>query len=308
MGLVGPMKFFSYLGVEEIYLLVAPAIFWCLDPVFGLKLGIGLMVSGASNGILKLLIHSPRPYWYDRRVLGLSSETSFGAPSGHSQNAVVVWGLIANRLKRGWAWSIAIFLILMIGISRIHLGVHFPTDVFLGWLFGGLILWLFIRFDRPVTDWILKKKPTDQILVALVSSLVLILIGALARLALGAFEIPTSWIELAGQIPNAKAINPLSLSGVVSTSATLFGMGLGAVLLSKSGWMDVSGPIWQRLLRYLVGLAGVIALWYGLDQIFPEGDALVPYVFRYIRYGSIGVWITYLAPLVFFKLKLAKKG
>jgi len=308
VGFVGPMKFFSFLGVEEFYLLVAPAIFWCFDPAFGLKLGIGLMVSGATNGIFKLLFHGPRPYWYDERVLGWSSETSFGVPSGHSQNAVVVWGLIADRLKRGWAWAIAIFLILMIGISRMYLGVHFPTDVLAGWFFGAVILWLFIRFDRPVTSWILRQKPTDQILVALVSSLVLILIAALAQLALGAFEIPASWIELAGQILDAEAINPLSLSGVVSTSATLFGMGLGAVLLSKAGWMDVSGPAWQRLLRYLLGLVGVLVLWSGLDQIFPEGDTLIPYIFRYIRYASIGVWIMYLAPLVFFRLKLAKKG
>jgi hypothetical protein len=52
--LIGPMKFFSFLGNEEFFLLVAPALFWCIDASLGLRIGLALMVSNGVNTSLKL--------------------------------------------------------------------------------------------------------------------------------------------------------------------------------------------------------------------------------------------------------------
>jgi len=92
-----PMQFFTFMGYQEFYLLFIPIIYWCLEPKMGIRLGVGLMCSAALNGILKLTFHSPRPYWVDQRVRALSTESSFGMPSGHAQNSVVFWGLLAKR-------------------------------------------------------------------------------------------------------------------------------------------------------------------------------------------------------------------
>lgn len=91
----------------------------------------------------------------------------------------------------------------------------------------------------------------------------------------------------------------------MTAAAVLFGMACGAILLERAGWLDGRGSAWQRLARYLLGLVGVVILWTGLDLIFPSSETLIALVFRFIRYGSIGLWISYLAPLLFFRLKLA---
>lgn len=304
--LIGPMNFFSLFGNELFFLLIAPALFWCVDAALGMRAGVGLLASLSTNMILKLAFHAPRPYWVDVRVQPFSSETSFGIPSGHAQNSIVLWSLLANWVKRPLAWVVAIAMILLVSLSRMVLGMHFPSDILAGWLFGGLLVWLILHFEKPVLVWLKRHQLTDQVLIVFAASLALILMGALARLALGAWTVPANWVELAARAPGGAPINPLALSILVSPSASIFGLALGGILLSQRGWFDASGPLWQRLARFLVGCVGVFIIWYGLDTIFPDGETLVPLCLRYLRYASVGLWMSYLAPIIFFRLKLAR--
>lgn len=55
----------------------------------------------------------------------------------------MIWGFLASQqrsLAKGWAWLIAAVLALIVGFSRIYLGVHFPWDVAAGWALGALAL------------------------------------------------------------------------------------------------------------------------------------------------------------------------
>jgi membrane-associated phospholipid phosphatase len=304
--LLNPMKLFSALGNEQFYLFIAPAILWCFDAGLGMRMGLGLTLSSATNSILKLAFHMPRPFWYDARVQPLSTEASFGAPSGHSQNAVVVWGILANWINRPWAWAVAITLMFFIGLSRMYLGVHFPVDVLSGWLFGALLLWAILRFEAPVIRWLSRYSTGGQVLIIFLFSLALIGAGALVHLSLESWAAPAGWIELAARAPEAKEFNPLALSGLVSSAAVFFGLAGGGLLMKRGGGFDAGGPILQRLARYLLGLVGVILIWFGLDLIFPGGEAPVPYLFRYVRYALTGLWAAYLAPALFIRLKIAK--
>ncbi len=307
--LTGPMNFFTSLGYEEFYLFVAPAILWCWNYTLGLQIGIFLMVSGITNNALKLIFHGPRPYWVDERVraLALRPEYSFGAPSGHAQNAVVVWGALAVKINRSWSWVIALILMFFIGVSRMYLGVHFPHDTLIGWLAGALLLWALLRFEAPVIAWLKRYSLSAQALIAFGISLVFILAGALPLLALQGWELPAEWIQLAMKgYPDGGPPTPLELSGTISNAGVFFGLALGAIMLKQRGGYDAGGPIWQRVVRFLIGAIGIGVIWFGLGELFPRGEALLPFILRYIRYGLVGLWVTALAPMLFIAVKLAQ--
>ncbi len=302
-----PMKFFSYLGQEEFFLLIMPGLFWCIDAGLGLRVGIMLMISTSLNGVLKLVMQGPRPYFYSPEIKALGIETSFGIPSGHAQNAAGVWGLLAALASRRWMWALAITLIFLIGLSRLYLGVHFPTDVLLGWAVGIALVWAFVRLEPWVAARIRSQQFPEQVLSVFGVSLFMLLIAALAKLSLGAWTLPQGWIDnILLTLPEAELPNPLELSGQVSVAGAFFGLAAGAFYLKSRGWFDASGDWSQRLMRFPVGLIGVLVLWYGLGAIFPRGEYLLSYGLRYLRYALVGAWISGIAPLIFIRLGWAR--
>ena len=76
----------------------------------------------------------------------LMAETSNSFPSGHAANSAIVyltlatlaWPLLRQRTARAFAMAAAATLVVAIGVSRVYLGVHWPSDVLAGWLFGAL--------------------------------------------------------------------------------------------------------------------------------------------------------------------------
>ena len=296
-----PMKLLSFLGTEEFFMFVLPLVYWCLDSRLGIRIAFILMLSIGINGALKLVFHGPRPYWYSPDVKGLGSEASFGAPSGHSQNSFALWGMLAVWLKKWWAWLAMGLLVFLIGISRLYLGVHFPHDVLLGWLVGGLLLWLVVKFWDPVAARLKRMSFGGQVLIALVASLLLILV----------MFIPYFWLYFSSWKPDPAwasfATNATSLEGAVSSGGTLFGLGLGLAWMARLGGFKTSGTWWQLLLRILVGLAGVLIIRYGLKYIFTEGETVLAYTLRYLRYALIGAWVAGGAPWTFIRMKLAEK-
>lgn len=302
-----PMKLFSFLGAEEFFLLALPITYWCLDANVGLRIGMIVLFSGGMNDILKLVMHGPRPYWFSTQVKALAAETSFGVPSGHAQIAVSLWGMAAVQVKRSWVWAVAVFIILMIGLSRLYLAVHFPHDVVLGWTLGVLVLWAFLRWWDAVAAWAKKKSLGQQVGLAFAFSMVMLVAGALALGTLRGWVMPADWIANA-QLTGADVLPaPVTLNNTITSAAVLFGMLAGLAWMNSRGGYVTDGRFWQRVLRAIPGLLGVLILYLGLKAVFPRGDAFVPYVLRYLRFAIIGMWITAGAPWLFMKLKLAPK-
>src|SRR5262245_8732526 len=113
-GWVTPiMLFLSALGTETFFLVLLPIIYWCVNPRLGARVGLILLVTAGINGIGKLLSHAPRPYWVDARVKALSTETTFGMPSGHAQASVAIWGVLAAATRKKAAYVAAGVLVVL---------------------------------------------------------------------------------------------------------------------------------------------------------------------------------------------------
>ncbi|KQZ12739.1 phosphoesterase [Mesorhizobium sp. Root554] len=105
------------------------------------------------SSLLKLGIDRPRP----ELVSHLATETSLSFPSGHAMLSAVTYltlGTLAARFLQGrttriYVLSLAVLVTLMVGVSRIYLGVHWPSDVLAGWCAGfawAMLCWLAARF------------------------------------------------------------------------------------------------------------------------------------------------------------------
>jgi membrane-associated phospholipid phosphatase len=301
------MKFFTFLGDEQFYLLVTPVVYWCIDTTIGFRTALMLMFNSSIYTYGKWLFHTPRPAWYSSRINVYRAESSFGMPSGHSANSVGIWGILAVSFRKGWFWVLAITLMAAIGLSRIVLAVHFPHDVLTGWLFGLVVLLIFINLESRVLKWISPKPVRTKIMISFIVSLAMILIGLLALIPLNNWTLPVEWVANAAlALPGEDPIDPTAFSGMITLAGTFFGLAAGHILLFAKNGYATRGTWWQQVLRYLVGVIGVFAIWYGLDILFPDGEALVPYLARYLRYGLVGFWITYLAPQLFIRLKIAQ--
>ena len=301
--LEGPMRFFTFLGTQDFFFLVLPLIYWSIDSVLGVRVAMILLTSAALNFYAKLWFAGPRPYWVSDRVVPYSAELSFGIPSGHAQNAVAVWGIIASGFRKSWAWVAAFALAFLIGFSRLYLGVHFVHDVVVGWLLGSALLWIFLRFWEPAAAWLRTKTFTQQTLISFGVSVVMILVGLLSALRLGGFVLPQTWADNAlrvGDLPD-----PISMEDSITFAGTFFGIAFGLAWITLKGGYEASGSTTQRALRFVIGLIGVLILWRGLGLVFPAGDDFLAYAFRYFRYFLVGFWIFAGAPWLFFRIKLA---
>jgi membrane-associated phospholipid phosphatase len=295
------MESFTFLGASLFYMLVMPAVLWCFSASLGVRLGLALLISAGANAVLKLAFSLPRPFWVDPRIRALSVEASFGLPSGHAQNAVVLWGYLAYRLRRWWAILGALLLILAISFSRVYLGMHFPMDVVAGWIVGALVLTLFILLDAPIGRWLKQRRLMTRIVIAVAFSSALLALGWLAASGSAQRILPEAWAvnfehALGGSLP----FNPASLEDIVAGAGALLGFSVGAVLLDGWGRFADGHGLWPRLGRFFVGVVGVMALQFGLTAVLPDGD-----VARFARYALLGAWISYGAPRLFVALGLA---
>ena len=116
-------------------------------------------VSGElANSLLKALFVRPRP----DVVPHLREVASASFPSGHAMESAIIYltlgamlmRIAERRLTKIYCMSMAIMLTLLVGISRVYLGVHYPSDVLGGWMFGfawASACWLIERWLEPVS-------------------------------------------------------------------------------------------------------------------------------------------------------------
>lgn len=93
--------------------------------------------------ILKILVHTPRPFMILTDVQPLFNESGFAFPSGHATFfSALGFALFIKHKRVGYVF---ILFAILIGIARVTAGVHFPIDILGGFALGWLITY-FLRF------------------------------------------------------------------------------------------------------------------------------------------------------------------
>lgn len=246
------------LGSEGFFLVFFAIIYWFIDPSLGFW-GLFLMPLSIfiTSELPKDIIRLPRP-----EVRGVSVPT-YTFPSGHTSGSVCVWGYLGIMLQKPWIWKGVGLIILLVGLSRIMLGYHYPGDVLGGIVAGMLFLLLFFSLGRGAMAGDLKNvSPPLLLLLFLV-------------------------------LPFSLSLLPVTFGPRLMGYLT--GAGVGYVLaqrLEKKEGGDLLGTYIQK---GMLGLTGLVLITLGLDSIIPSNmHGLI-----YLQYALATFWITYLAPLLF---------
>ena len=144
------MKFFTFIGSAPFVIVMGIVILFFLYKVLQHRIELILFIasilgSAALNTLLKHLFHRIRPNLH--RLIDIGG---YSFPSGHAMNAfsvyVIITFLLWRHIQRKWGRTLLLlfsfFMILAIGVSRIYLGVHYPSDIVGGYFASGF--WLTI--------------------------------------------------------------------------------------------------------------------------------------------------------------------
>ncbi|HMB23192.1 MAG: phosphatase PAP2 family protein [Chloroflexota bacterium] len=292
-----PMQIFTMLGQSNFYFAFLSLIFWCVSPEVGTSLALLLFASSYFNGLFKGIFQGPRPYWLDASLLKGSPSDSFGFPSGHAQAVTAMWGYVALRLRHWWGWAAALFMIVMVSLSRVYLGKHFPTDVLAGALVGAVLIAVYVAVQPRGHAWLANRGLGAQLGWVIVAAAVALL-GQ--TLIVGSHQAGYDLSLYLSGLGEAK-------ENMITMSGALVGAGVGLVLERRYVRFSVSGSLWQRLARAVIGMGGVWMLFFQSESFLPSEPLALFLVMNFVRYAVTTFWVTFLWPWIFVRLKWATR-
>jgi undecaprenyl-diphosphatase len=154
------MKFFTFIGsgsvIAIIMIIAIIFLYVVLKHRSELVLLVGVVIGSALlNLVLKVIFHRARP-----TINRLIEESGYSFPSGHSMAAFTLYGIltfllwkhISSYIGRSFIIIFDILMITMISVSRIYLGVHYPSDILGGFLISGtwliLTIWTYQKYQE----------------------------------------------------------------------------------------------------------------------------------------------------------------
>lgn len=246
----GVMSAVSQLGGEVIFIVAAVVVFWCVSKWEGYYLMTIAFCGTVLNQFLKLICRVPRPWVRDPNFTIVESAraeaTGYSFPSGHTQNAIGLFGGMARWGGRRWVRLGLTALALVIAFSRMYLGVHTPADVGVSLvLAAALVLGLYPLMRRA------QEKPRYM---GYVLAAMLVVSGAFVVFveAYG-FSADTDAENLASGIGNA-----WKMLGAVA------GMTLAWLLDRRYIHFETQAVWWVQVIKVAVGMALLLAIKSGL--------------------------------------------
>lgn len=291
-------EFFTYFGEEMIVIAILGLIYWTLNKDLGKRLAMTVFLSIGINSLIKVIIARPRPFQVDPTIDNLRPETSpsYSMPSGHTQTAATTYFGIHYYYKKQWILIAAIIITFFVAFSRLYIGVHYISDVFVGALLGILIVYGF-------NSILIKSNDAHKIYRIIGYGSVMIFVVSILF-----FFMKFSGQNLAGE----KFY--FELETIAKMFGALFGFVIGIEFERKFVNFNHHSHLFKNILRFVLGMISVLIIQILLKQLFlvfvnPDhlADSLISaflaVVLDYIRYIvmvflGIGVY-----PLIFKKLK-----
>jgi membrane-associated phospholipid phosphatase len=242
-----------------------------VDYNLAIRVSVLCSISAFCNFSLKDFFAQPRPFNLEPGV-ALTTARGYGLPSGHAQGSLVLWGSIAAWAKKKWLWALTAASVILIGFSRVYLGVHFPTDVLAGWIVGIVFLVLYFTLQPKIESWITGQTLVIQLLTLLAVSLGLLLINF-----------------------NRVMVYQLGM---------LVGIGVGAMVKVRYVPFYVSGFRWTSFVRYSIGITILFSLFTALRSVYPSQHTTGYFLIGFLHSAVNGMWISLGAPWLFRLLKL----
>jgi membrane-associated phospholipid phosphatase len=266
-------RYITELGGTLIYLALFFIIFWGINKTVAKYILIVYITSNIVNFYAKAIIAKERPPESDWILI---SASHLSTPSGHAMSSTVVWGYSAMKFKNIIMGIISIIIIILVGLSRIYLGVHWFGDVLTGWLFGIVILLLVWILEAPIRDFISNHNIS-------IFYLILIILGFTMMILTEIFY--SSGYDFG------------------SVGGQMIGFGLGFALEEKYVNFSInheSGSKWRLILRILFGIL-IIAIVYLVIYLIIDTDLFWMNAIHYIVTLVIGIFVW---PLIFKKAGL----
>ena len=256
---------FSLFGEEMVLILLLGFLYWCYDKEMGEFVGLSILIGLVSNPLLKNIFWRRRPYFDHENIKCLRpvekdadiydiAAQGFSFPSGHSTNAVSTYTALAVRGKNKALTTIAILAPILIGLSRMTVGVHYPTDVFCGWLLGGISTILAVLIFKKFSS---EKRWIIYLIIFLISCLGLLYcktsdyFGSLGLMGgiFGAFEFEKRYVHFEPTRKPLVCIIRIAIGvGIYLALNTVLKMPFSSEFLSSGTF--AAGLV--RVVRYLI--------------------------------------------------------
>jgi|GEM_PF-909835 len=310
------------------YVVVIGAIYWMFNKKLGIRMLFALIIIGLITLAFKDLFGRPRPYQIPNSgIIPLVTETTFGIPSGHASMALVIWGYVALWLKDRIVTIVIVTYVILMGLSRMYLGVHFPQDVLAGWLLGGIVLWLYATQVERVVSWWHEQSLAVQIGlpvgIGLISTLFflgsidgLTMIGLLIGVGIAVtietryvnFTYKDQWIRRGAQFILGLVIALVILEGldivfdmVAPTTYAYVENEEAVTALQAQVTTELDTPTAICLAGDEAGLEDLVTT-ACVEQVTPLGAGL-----RVLRYGLLAIFAVSLIPLLSIRVNLMER-